>query len=155
MTAPGGGGRGWWVSFTSCLLVSSKHTSTSVDPELTVVDLQHVLDGADELMAQTNSALPGGGVHQHSFSQGLSAFFQCLAHGFGADAVHYLACHQPVRQQLQRPGGPGPPARPTMVPDLAHVGFTAEISLPNQGFPARFLGHDQRPSQRRPPRAAR
>ena len=106
MTAPGGGGRGWWVSFTSCLLVSSKHTSTSVDPELTVVDLQHVLDGADELMAQTNSALPGGGVHQHSFSQGLSAFFQCLAHGFGADAVHYLACHQPVRQQLQRPGGP-------------------------------------------------
>ena len=27
-----------------------------------------------------------------------------------------------------------------MVPDLAHVGFTAEIPLPNQGFPARFLG---------------
>ena len=24
-------------------------------------------------------------------------------------------------------------------PDLAHVGFTAEIPLPNQGFPARFL----------------
>ena len=26
-----------------------------------------------------------------------------------------------------------------MVPDFAHVGFTAEIPLPNQGFPARFL----------------
>ena len=26
-----------------------------------------------------------------------------------------------------------------MVPDLAHVGFTAEILLPNQGFPAWFL----------------
>ena len=24
-----------------------------------------------------------------------------------------------------------------MVPDFAHVGFTAEIPLPNQGFPAR------------------
>ena len=45
-------------------------------------------------------------MHQHAFSQGLSAFFQCLAHGFGADAVHYLAFHQPVCQQLQRPGGP-------------------------------------------------
>ena len=45
-------------------------------------------------------------MHQHSFSQGLSSFFQCLAHGFGADAVHYLAFHQPIRQQLQRPGGP-------------------------------------------------
>ena len=30
-------------------------------------------------------------------------------------------------------------ARTTMVPDFAHVGFTAEIPLPNQGFPARFL----------------
>ena len=29
MAAPGCGGRGWWVSFTSCLLVSSRHTSTS------------------------------------------------------------------------------------------------------------------------------
>ena len=27
-----------------------------------------------------------------------------------------------------------------MVPDFAHVGFTAEIPLPNQGFTARFLG---------------
>ena len=27
-----------------------------------------------------------------------------------------------------------------MVPDFAHVGFTPEIPLPNQGFPARFLG---------------
>ena len=27
-----------------------------------------------------------------------------------------------------------------MVCDFAHVGFTAEIPLPNQGFPARFLG---------------
>ena len=26
-----------------------------------------------------------------------------------------------------------------MVPDFAHLGFTAEIPLPNQGFPARFL----------------
>ena len=31
------------------------------------------------------------------------------------------------------------PARTTMVPDFAHVGFTAEIPLPNQGFPAWFL----------------
>ena len=27
-----------------------------------------------------------------------------------------------------------------MVCDFAHVGFTAKIPLPNQGFPARFLG---------------
>ena len=27
-----------------------------------------------------------------------------------------------------------------MVPDFARVGFTAEIPLPDQGFPARFLG---------------
>ena len=27
-----------------------------------------------------------------------------------------------------------------MVPDFARVGFTAAIPLPNQGFPARFLG---------------
>ena len=45
-------------------------------------------------------------MHQHSFSQGLNSFFQGLAHRFGADAVHYLAPHQPVRQQLQRPAGP-------------------------------------------------
>ena len=45
-------------------------------------------------------------MHQHSFSQGLSSFFQGLAHGFSADAVHYLPLHQPVRQQLQRPTGP-------------------------------------------------
>ena len=32
-----------------------------------------------------------------------------------------------------------------MVPDFAHDSFTAEIPLPNQGFPARFLG---RTSQR-------
>ena len=32
------------------------------------------------------------------------------------------------------------PARTTMVPHFAYVGFTAEIPLPNQGFPARFLG---------------
>ena len=31
------------------------------------------------------------------------------------------------------------PARTTMFPDFAHVGFTAEIPLSNQGFPARFL----------------
>ena len=30
-----------------------------------------------------------------------------------------------------------------MVPDFAHVGFTAEIPLPNQGFPAWFLGKGQ------------
>jgi hypothetical protein len=27
-----------------------------------------------------------------------------------------------------------------MVPDFVRLGFTAEIPLPNQGFPARFLG---------------
>ena len=32
------------------------------------------------------------------------------------------------------------PARTTMVPDFAHVGFTAATPLSNQGFPARFLG---------------
>ena len=26
-----------------------------------------------------------------------------------------------------------------MVPDFVRLGFTAEIPLPNQGFPARFL----------------
>ena len=31
------------------------------------------------------------------------------------------------------------PARTTMVPDFVRLGFTAEIPLPNQGFPARFL----------------
>ena len=31
-------------------------------------------------------------------------------------------------------------ARTTMVPDFVRLGFTAEIPLPNQGFPARFLG---------------
>ena len=30
-------------------------------------------------------------------------------------------------------------ARTTMVCDFAHVGFTAEIPLPNQDFPSRFL----------------
>ena len=45
-------------------------------------------------------------MHQHSLSQGLSSFFQGLAHGFRADAVHYLPLHQPVSQQLQRPTGP-------------------------------------------------
>ena len=29
-----------------------------------------------------------------------------------------------------------------MVPDFAHVGFTAATPLPNQGFPARFLASD-------------
>ena len=32
------------------------------------------------------------------------------------------------------------PARTTMALGLAHVGFTAEIPPPNQGFPARFIG---------------
>ena len=32
-----------------------------------------------------------------------------------------------------------------MVPDFVRLGFTAEIPLPNQGFPARFLaGHRRR-----------
>ena len=30
-----------------------------------------------------------------------------------------------------------------MVCDFAHVGFTAEIPLPSQGFPARFLAQPQ------------
>ena len=45
-------------------------------------------------------------MHQHSFSQGLSSFFQRLPHRFGADAVHYLAFNQPVRQQFKRPTYP-------------------------------------------------
>ena len=45
-------------------------------------------------------------MHQHSFSQGLSSFFQRLAHRFGADAVHDLAFNQLVRQQSQGPAGP-------------------------------------------------
>ena len=45
-------------------------------------------------------------MHQHSFSQGLSWFFQRLAHRFSADALYYLALNQPVRQQLQRPTCP-------------------------------------------------
>ena len=32
------------------------------------------------------------------------------------------------------------PARTTIVPDFAHVSFTAEIPLPNQRIPPRFLG---------------
>ena len=31
-----------------------------------------------------------------------------------------------------------------MVPDFVRLGFTAEIPLPNQGFPARFLGQGVR-----------
>ena len=34
------------------------------------------------------------------------------------------------------------PARTTIVPDFAHVSFTAEIPLPNQRFPPRFLEPD-------------
>ena len=45
-------------------------------------------------------------MHQHSFSQGLSSFFQRLPHRFGADALHYLAFNQPVRQQFKRPTYP-------------------------------------------------
>ena len=30
-----------------------------------------------------------------------------------------------------------------MVPDFAHVGLTAEIPLPNQGYPARFPARKQ------------
>ncbi len=45
-------------------------------------------------------------MHQHSFSQGLSSFFQCLAHRLGADAVHYLPLHQLISQQMQRPASP-------------------------------------------------
>ena len=67
--------------------------------------------------AQTNSALPCGGMHQHSpaFLQpepaplqngGLSSFFQRLAHRFRANALYYLAFDQPVGQQFQRPTGP-------------------------------------------------
>ena len=68
--------------------------------------------------AQTNSALPCGGMHQHfapAFLQpepaplqngGLSSFFQRLAHRFSANALYYLAFDQPVGQQFQRPTGP-------------------------------------------------
>ncbi len=45
-------------------------------------------------------------MHQHSFSQGLSSFFERLAHCFRADALHYLTFDQPVGQQFQRPTGP-------------------------------------------------
>ena len=45
-------------------------------------------------------------MHQHSFSQGLSSFFERLPHRFRADALHYLAFDQPVGQQFQRPTGP-------------------------------------------------
>ena len=45
-------------------------------------------------------------MHQHSFSQGLSSFFERLTHRLRADAVHYLAFDQLVRQQFQRPTRP-------------------------------------------------
>ena len=55
------------------------------------------------------------------------------------------AGHRVVRNDVQRCGRQcggqfqRRPARTTMVPDLAHVGFTPATPLPNQGFPARFL----------------
>ena len=45
-------------------------------------------------------------MHQHSFSQGLSSFFQRLPHRLRADALHYLPFNQPVRQQFKRPTYP-------------------------------------------------
>ncbi len=45
-------------------------------------------------------------MHQHSFSQGLSSFFERLPHRFGTDALHYLAFNQPVRQQFKCPTYP-------------------------------------------------
>ena len=45
-------------------------------------------------------------MHQLSFSQGLSWFFQRPAHCPGADTPHYLPLHQLVSQQMQRPTGP-------------------------------------------------
>ncbi len=63
---------------------------------------QHVLHGTDEL------ALALGGMHRHSFSQGLSSFF--LAHRLGADAVPSL--HQPVSQRCSvQPAPSGGSAR--------------------------------------------
>ena len=67
-------------------------------------------------------------MHQHSFSQGLSSFFQRLAHGFGADAVHYLTLHQPVSQQLQRPTGPA--LRRFATGEVSQVGLSLAVQLP-------------------------
>ena len=79
-------------------------------------------------MAQTNSALALGGMHQHSFSQGLSSFFQRLAHRLGADAVHYLTLHQPVSQQLQRPTGTA--LRRFATGEVSQVGLSLAVQLP-------------------------
>ena len=57
-------------------------------------------------MAQMNSALALGGIHQLSFNQGLNRFFQTPAHRLRADAVYDRPFHQPVSQQMQRPAGP-------------------------------------------------
>jgi hypothetical protein len=58
-------------------------------------------------MAQTNAALATGGIHQHCFSQGLSSFFQRLAHCFVRDGVDNLPLDQSRGQQPQ-----GPPLSP-------------------------------------------
>ena len=52
-TAPGWAGRGWRVSFTCCLLVSS---SCRI---LALIDFQHVLHGADKLAEGCTNTLSG------------------------------------------------------------------------------------------------
>ncbi len=54
-------------------------------------------------MRKTNSAFCCGGMHQHFFSQGLSTFFERLAHGFVRDAVRHLLLDERVLQQMQAP----------------------------------------------------
>ena len=73
-------------------------------------------------------------MHQHSFSQGLTSFFQRLAHRLGVDAVNYLALDQPVRQQPQGPTGPA--FRRFPAGQRNQVGFPSAIQFP---WPAALL----------------
>ena len=79
-----------------------------VVPIPALIDFQHVFHRTDELGAALRRDAPALFQPEPAPLQngGLSSFFERLAHRFSADAVHYLAFNQPVRQQLQRPTSP-------------------------------------------------
>ena len=54
-------------------------------------------------MLCTKAVFACGGMHQHCFCHGFSAFFEHPAHRFGRNRVHYLQGHQLPAEQLQRP----------------------------------------------------
>ena len=54
-------------------------------------------------MLCTKAVFACGGMHQHCFCHGFSAFFEHPAHRFGRNRVHHLQGHQLPAEQLQRP----------------------------------------------------